>query len=69
MNNEFYLEGDGWGTRQICPLTPKKENIHLTYNEEDRVYSFKNENNLRIEFGDLCQYSQFLQTVIVHYNY
>lgn len=49
MNNEFYLEGDGWGTRQICPLTPKKENKHLAYNEEDSVYSFKNENNLRIE--------------------
>lgn len=46
--------------RQICPLAPKKENIHLTYNEEDHVYSFKNENNLKIDFGDPCQYLQFL---------
>lgn len=60
MNNEFYLGGDRWGMRQICPLAPKKENIHLTYNEEDCVYSFKTENNLKIYFGDSCHYLQFL---------
>lgn len=48
------------GMKKICPLAPKKENIHLTYNEEDHVYSFKNENNLKIDFGDSCQYLQFL---------